>query len=214
MWNLVKDLLFPRRSLTGERGAWITEAERRQFIAHPVIEDQAVLRRRGLVALDRIVAACPYQESDLLQQAIQSFKYKRITGLVDDLSQFFIRSLPIDIRADAHATVCPVPLHWSRLFQRGFNQAALLSTSIAYGLHLPHAHLLRRRRSTGHQAWRNREDRLVALKDAFSFHGKQCPKRIILVDDLSTTGATLEECALVLKQQGAEWVEGWVIAHG
>jgi len=61
---------------------------------------------------------------------------------------------------------------------------------------------------------RNREERLSALEDAFRFKSKIRPARVILVDDLSTTGATLDECAKALKKAGVERVEGWVIAHG
>ena len=75
--------------------------------------------------------------------------------------------------------------------------------------------LLKRVRATGHQAWRGRAERLISVKGAFGLSkGKSVPDRVILIDDLATTGATLDACAKALKDAGANYVEAWVVAHG
>ncbi|MBT7928906.1 ComF family protein, partial [Candidatus Peregrinibacteria bacterium] len=73
-----------------------------------------------------------------------------------------------------------------------------------------------RTRPTGHQARRTRSERLVALNGAFKCVAERSDsnKTVILVDDLSTTGATLNACAKTLKEAGFNNVIGWVVAHG
>jgi predicted amidophosphoribosyltransferase len=68
-------------------------------------------------------------------------------------------------------------------------------------------------RWTGSQVGRNRNERLIGVRDAFAVRG-MVPSSVILVDDLSTTGSTLDECAKVLKNAGVKSVQGLVLAHG
>lgn len=103
----------------------------------------------------------------------------------------------------------PVPLHWTRLYQRRYNQAALLAHSIhaAGGPEVAADWLVRRRRtpSQGHLGPAARERNVrgaFAIKAGRSFAGK----RVVIVDDVMTTGATVEECARVLKRAGATFV--------
>jgi ComF family protein len=174
-----------------------------------VIEEEDVLRKRGLKHIDRIVAGSAYHECPLLQLAIHSYKYRRLPGLDEDLARLITKETP-----DTSAVLCPVPLHWSRKFQRGFNQAELLAKKVATSKGVTMKNLLKRVRPTGHQAWRNRAERFEAMQDTFrSAHGT-VPEHVILIDDLSTTGATLDACAKALKEAGAKKVEGWVVAHG
>lgn len=215
----------------GSEGAWITEEELRLLVAAPVIEEREVLRRRGLHSLDRLVAASTYRQCPLLRKAIHTFKYRRIPALAEALAGLLPRDLPSD------AVLCPVPLHWTRRFSRGFNQSALLAEAIVNrsrdtSLRLPGANgrqvclpsgergrgrivqnLLKRVRATGSQAKRHRAERLTALESAFQCIVSDPPASVVLMDDLSTTGATLEECAKALKEAGVKRVEGWVIAH-
>jgi len=211
MWQLFLDLFFPRRSLAGAEGEWITEQERRLLVAHPVIEETADLRRRGIHSLDRLVAAGTYADSPLLKKAIRTFKYGRIAALDRELAQFLLKAVPVF--QDEHPVLCPVPLHWVRRFQRGFNQSERLTRLLAEARGLTMLSLLRRIRWTGSQAKRSRSDRLTAMGGAFKSTAEHPPSFVVLIDDLSTTGATLDECAKALKEAGVTRVEGWVIAH-
>jgi len=103
----------------------------------------------------------------------------------------------------------PVPLHWTRLLQRRYNQAALLAHAIhaAGGPPVAVDWLVRRRRtrSQGHLGATARENNVrgaIALRRGRSIVGK----RVVIVDDVMTTGATADECARVLKRAGAEFV--------
>jgi ComF family protein len=100
----------------------------------------------------------------------------------------------------------PVPLHWTRLLQRRYNQAALLAHAIhsAGGPHVAADWLVRRRRTPvqGHLGPAARERNVrgaFAIRRGRSFIGK----RVVVIDDVMTTGATVEECARVLKRAGA-----------
>lgn len=206
MFHFLLELLFPERPLTGER-----KDERGKLKVERVIENFDQLRAREIHHLDRIVAACQYDRSGLIHRVIHTFKYCRIPRLHHELGKMIA-----DVIGDADRSIilCPVPLHWSRKFHRGFNQAELLARVVGDQTKLPVKNLLKRKRATGHQAWRNREERLSAMKDAFIFCGEIVPDHVVLIDDLATTGATLDDCARALKRVGVKKVEGWVVAHG
>ncbi len=226
------DLLFPKKSLTGTEGGWITARERERMRLTPLLLSEAELRRQGIAYLDSVVAAGRYDSSPLLKKAILTFKYKRIPELAKDLSGWMLAAIPgllilptteNNFRTSALSTsdtspapiLCPVPLHWSRRFWRGFNQAELLAKNISDAKQWPMQHLLKRVRATGHQAHRKREERLTALNDAFVFDERcDVPSTVILVDDLCTTGTTLRECAKALKKAGVKHVSALVVAYG
>jgi len=219
MFDVLLDLLFPRQSLTGTEGTFISDTERKEMTLTPLLLHTEILRKRGLRYIDAIVAAGQYDESDELKKMILTFKYKRVPAFADDLALRMHDAmhgllLPPRIAEDP-PVLCPIPLHWIRKNERGFNQAEELALRIAHTCGWTMQELLFRVRRTGHQAHRNRAERLTALVGAFSVRPEiSIPKRIILIDDLSTTGATLEECARMLKNAGAVHVSGLVAAAG
>ncbi len=112
--------------------------------------------------------------------------------------------------------IMPVPLHAKRLRQRGFNQALLLAHRMSerHGLPLVYDNLIRQR-STRPQVELKGDERIKNVKGAFTLRqpGKVEEKNIILVDDVFTTGATMNECAQVLKQAGATHVTAFTLAR-
>ena len=108
--------------------------------------------------------------------------------------------------------IVPVPLHRSKLRKRGYNQAAVLAAPIAKQLNIPHApHMLKRTRKTPPQSGLTPSAREQNLVNAFAFNTKKYDvtnKKIFLVDDIFTTGSTMNACAQMLLNHGAARVEG------
>ena len=228
MLQILLDLLFPRRSLTGGEGEFITESELRSLRSAPVILETSQLRLQKLEWIDRIVAAAHYDAAPLLHRAIHTFKYRGVRGMGEALGDILVAAshassfLPPDRNegeVNASPVLCPVPLHWIRKFSRGFNQAEILARAVGKKRGWEMRELLRRTRWTGSQVGRKRVERLQGVRSAFAMErrrksGQEIPECVILVDDLSTTGATLDACAKELKKSGTKRVEGLVIALG
>lgn len=208
---MLLDLLFPRRSLGGRPGTLLTADERDAFSLRPVRWEGLALRQAGIGSLDMLVAAGRYA-SPQLRRAVRLYKYSRIRALAGPLGRLLLpaaRLLP-----DADITLCPVPLHWIRLFDRGFNQAELLAQAVAWECGWPIVRLLARARPTGHQAKRSGAERRAAMDGAFTVRVPSVPPHVVLLDDIATTGTTLDRCACLLKSAGARRVDALVLALG
>lgn len=204
---MLLDLLFPRSSLLGTEGEWLTDEERwslRRLSPTSLTFDDT--------PLDRVTACGMYHQTFLLRRVIARWKYKRIRGIEEAFRLLLRRTFRI-WTFPTTAVLCPVPLHWTRRFSRGFNQAHVLAQIISGQTGLPVQPLLRRTRATGHQAHRSGVERRSALHGVFA-STREPPRYVILVDDVCTTGSTLQECSRVLKQAGAKHVEAIVLALG
>ena len=152
-------------------------------------------------------------ENDPLARAIHGLKYKRDVAYAPALAKFFSENLPLPHRHDA---IVPVPLHVERLRWRGFNQAILVARQLATERKVPIAvEALRRTRATPPQVGLGEDERRRNIAGAFSVHPQWSAgnKRILLVDDVYTTGATVNECAHVLRKAGARAIDVAVLAR-
>lgn len=148
-----------------------------------------------------------------LRQAIHHLKYKRRRELAPILGHILLdcwnaTRLPADL-------VTPVPLHTSRLKERGFNQAGLLAHTLVEQarLALDETHLVRSR-PTAPQVGLGAQDRQANVKDAFTWTGDDLTGvRVLLIDDVCTTGATLQASAQALRQAGAASVWALTLAR-
>lgn len=212
MRRFLLDLLFPPVSLERTPGTWLTEDERRALRAYPVRYDGALLLREGVTAVDRLAGAATYGTSPLLREAIRRFKYRRMDAYRPELGSMvaeasrFLPEWPPPV-------LCPVPLHWTRMFLRGFNQARVLADAVHAERGWPVCDLLVRTRATGSQARRDRAERRRAMAEAFVWNGGDAvPSRVILVDDVVTSGATLDACACALREAGVPRVDALTLA--
>ncbi len=151
-----------------------------------------------------------------IREAIKRFKFSNMSELSRFLSGILTKSeIVIDSTRETD-TVVPVPLHKKRLRDRGYNQALLLSRELSRTLNLDlEEHNLRRIKHTLPQVGLGKKERLKNVKGAFEVNRpeKINGKRILLVDDVFTTGNTLSECARVLKKAGALKVVAVTVAR-
>jgi ComF family protein len=147
-----------------------------------------------------------------LRQLIHLFKYQRMKPLAAPLSNLLAAALPLDETFDA---VVPVPLHWRRRWWRGFNQAELLARAVARRRGIPVCGALRRRVSTRSQAGLTHRGRRMNVASAFRVANREAVegKRLLLVDDVMTTGSTATACARALKRAGARRVVVLTVAR-
>jgi ComF family protein len=171
------------------------------------LDEDGVCRscRSGLRGYDSAASFGFYEGN--LRSLIHLFKYAGMTPLAKPLAELLERTISPEQQFDA---IIPVPLHWHRQWQRGFNQAELLARHISKRRRIPMLNAVRRKRATGIQAGLALAGRRRNVAGAFELRrgfdltgGNLTGRRILLVDDVMTTGATASACAAAIKRGGA-----------
>ncbi len=150
-------------------------------------------------------------------EIIHRYKYNRALWFEPLLADWLARSASPELRDGGWNMIVPVPLHPVREREREFNQAQRLSVPLADALGISlETRLLRRVLPTQTQTRLSREERLENVRKAFAMSDgvKLSGERIVLIDDVMTTGATTSACAKVLKAAGAGEVCVWTVARG
>lgn len=217
------NLLFPPRCVgCHQAGAWLCA----ECMSHiPRVELPFCARCGDAVVANELCARCqtfPLQIESIrsvvyfegvLRQAMHWFKYRGRTVLAEPLGDMMAaywtqHAVPIDV-------VAPVPLHAARLRERGYNQAALLAREMARRVGLVvDEHALIRQRATASQVKLDADQRKENVRAAFCCaNNGLAAKRVLLIDDVCTTGATLEACAIALYDGGACSVQALTLAR-
>jgi len=174
---------------------------------------QCALCRLGLNGFDQVYSSGAYEGT--LRKLIHLFKFNRIQPLSRPLGRFLAEVLPRERRFDA---IVPMPLHWRRRWQRGFNQSELLAREIAQRWHVPVRKVVHRRRATAPQAGLTSAQRRKNVQGAFEVkRGTRLDGlSVLLVDDVLTTGATASACARALKRAAQRMFRSlhWLAATG
>ena len=165
-------------------------------------------------AYDRARAAVRYD--DVASSLVHQFKYGDRLDLAPMMGRWMARA-GRELLADAHALI-PVPLHWRRLWARRFNQSAALAGAISALCGVPVVHGgLKRVRATPQQVGLSKVERADNVQGAFRVPGENkaeiAGRRLVLVDDVLTSGATVDACARVLLRAGAAHVDVLVFAR-
>lgn len=159
--------------------------------------------------VDAIVAPLAYRYP--VDAMIKSLKFRQQTWLAPVLAEvagaaWIKRGLDADV-------IVPVPLNRWRHALRGYNQAAELTLQIGKRLGMPRSNLLRRRRATAPQTGLDRDARRKNVKGAFVITRRRVPERVLLVDDVVTTGETVRAAASALRAAGVDSVSVLAIAR-
>jgi ComF family protein len=183
----------------------------------------------GRVDADFICAACRDRSpafararsavrfDGVLREAVHAFKYREATWLAGDLFSWLWACTQTHYDGTRYGLVVPVPLHRDRLRQRGYNQSALLARALSRRLGVPAApRVLQRIRPTPSQTRLTAGQRISNVQGAFAavLPPRYRARRVLLVDDVMTTGATVGECARCLVAAGAEAVDVVTVARG
>lgn len=220
MTGAARDVLYPRRCAgCGRRGMWVCGAcaPTSPPFAPPwcarcgAPTDRATCRCNELVAtLDRVRSAGSYD--GWLRSAVIAFKYEGETDRAEHLGDLMLATIADLLPADA---LVPVPLHPRRLRERGYNQAVLLAGHAGKALGVPVRALLERTRATDQQARLGANDRWTNVRGAFAVRENVDVQsmRIVLIDDVLTTGATLSACAEAFVAAGAVSVSAATLAR-
>lgn len=210
-WKILQELLFPRFCVGC--GRIFT------FLCTNCYEDIDFFTLPLSVKLEpnylnNLLACANY--SSPISNLIKELKYNKIKGL----SQVCAHIMYYSMNIPGTDFITSVPLHPKRQQERGFNQAQEIAMELSLLLNIPYVETLKRTRHTINQAsLHDKEKRLVNLKNIFELNKNVSlqlmkNKSIIIIDDVTTTGTTLNECAKVLKQSGAKTVIGVTLAHG
>ncbi len=168
---------------------------------------RCALCRSGLRGFDAAYAFGAYEGA--LRQLIHLYKYGKMRTLARPLSALLTRAMPLDERFDG---IVPVPLYWRRRLQRGFNQAELLALGVGRSTGVPVIRALRRVQSTPTQAGLSNSARRQNVSAAFRARDVS-GQRLLLIDDVMTTGSTATSCAIALKKAGAKRVALLTVAR-
>lgn len=155
---------------------------------------------------DRQLSTSAYKGA--LKVCIHQFKYKRKRKLGKILSQIMLEFAKKHLSIEEIDLITCVPLHNRKLAERGFNQSEILAKNIAENLNIDFSNPILRKANTKSQFNLNKDQRVRNVSGAFTCSDKTNlnNKKVLLVDDIFTTGATVNECAKTLKSSGAEKV--------
>lgn len=218
----VVDFILPPRCVNCGRGGsllcvtcqnqlkWLEEPLCR-CCGEPIANGKLCLRcQRHPLSLDQLRAAVLF--TGTIPKVIHRFKYNGTFGLAEPLGQIMVQgwkkwSKPID-------AIMPIPLHTQRLQERGYNQSVLLARPLANCLNVTvDEKSLARIRQTKVQARLNAEERRKNVAQAFQVQANVQGLKILLIDDVCTTGATLDAAASALLAAGAEEVSAYCLAR-
>ncbi|MAG21510.1 MAG: ComF family protein [Candidatus Marinimicrobia bacterium] len=144
---------------------------------------------------------------EVLQLIVHALKYDEKRSVAGELSRRLAGMLRDEIEKMRLDAVVPIPLHVTKLRQRGFNQSESIAEPLAEQLGIAYVpNLLRRRRNTVSQTTLSLQGREKNVAGAFMVSGMSDHERILIVDDILTSGATVSSSAMALKESGAKFV--------
>ena len=202
--DFLKDRIFPYFCANcGREGEWWCEECRGKIKPFSV----------SASTIEKVTALFSYSDNKPLEKLIREFKYDYVRDIAE-LWREILRAAQLTFVSGV--VFIPVPLHDKRLRERGFNQAEVLSRILSEIYQRPQLkNLLQRTKATSQQARMTREERLDNVAGAFAWtDSSKAPEHVVLIDDVFTTGATMEECAKVLRHHGTQYIEALVLAHG
>jgi len=218
MLKIIKDTLFPIFCVDcGKEGTFCCKDCLGKIKKNELVEiDFRLKKQERAIYLDKLIALFDYKKNLEIQELIHLFKYEYCEELGDLWQDLYGSLLKFDFEYDL---IIPIPLHKKRKRERGFNQSEILANKLLEEFKMRRYKTelnivdLKRIRYTSQQIHLGGKEREKNLKNAFKWVGDSLlSKSILLIDDVYTTGTTLNESAKILKNRGATRVDCLVIA--
>lgn len=210
---LLLNILFPKKCIScNQENVWICDKCLEKI---PIRELPNYEKIKHQDYIDKIYIASYYSD-DNIKKIIDLFKFKWQEDLKKPLIYLLLKFIKKNKLATtiSNSILIPIPLHKRRYLERGFNQSKLLTDGISKKYNIPICTDLIRIRYTKHQTLLNLNKRQENITGAFSLKNNKhiLGKNILLIDDVVTTGASLNEAARILRQAGAKKVNALVLA--
>lgn len=205
--KFILDLIFPQFCVgCGKFDTLICESCYQQINFYPLTISSEI----SDWSLEKIIVMAEYE--GVAKKMITALKYKSIK----DVGQTLARMIYYSTNFTQVEAITSVPLHPQRYRHRGFNQATEIALELSKLTQTPFIKLLKRIRHSQPQAKiSDKNQRLIHLKNTFALNQKVPDlNSVLIIDDVTTTGTTLNECGLILKQAGVKKIYGLVVAHG
>ena len=224
-WKDFIDLIFPRNCPLCKQALFDFEPclcticqgmlPRANFHLHP-FDNELTSKLQGLMPVHRVMAYLRFTKKGKSQALLHLLKYKNKPELGEELGRLYGLSLLEKGFAGFWDVLVAVPLHPLKKQRRGYNQSECFARGLSKVLGIPYRELLVRKKFTSTQTNKSRLERLENVDDVFALNKGLVTQglRILLVDDILTTGATLCACAQTLLQGGAKHVDLATIAAG
>jgi len=222
--GIALDLLFPQYCVgCGKEGGFLCSSCRQSLpeITPPLCPRCGRPQSSGILCPSCVAwqakidgIRSPFRFDGVMRQAIHQLKYRNLRALVIPLAKLlhdYLIAYPLSAEV-----LVPVPLHPKRLRERGYNQSGLLAQELGKLTNLPVVEgcLIRRHHTPPQARTTTVEERRSNTADAFVCRDRELRDRsVLLIDDVSTSGATLDACAAALKDAGANSVWGLVVAR-
>lgn len=167
---------------------------------HRIQDNNMEMRFAGLFEFERATALCFYSRHSKFSQLIQDFKYRKMPGLARRMGEIMGEELNMSGFFNGIDFIIPIPMHYIKRWERGYNQAKCLAEGVSGATNIPIKQNLFATKSHRTQTTMTAEQRRVNLKDCFGIKNiKELEnKHILIIDDVCTTGTTLASAAEIL----------------
>jgi len=203
-------LIFPRICASCGNSLWKNEEVLCHFCEyhlpvtkfHHDLENPVTCLFRGRVLIETGAAFLYFNKGSKVQRLVHQLKYKGRKDIGIYLGDRYGQSLKYAPRFNSADVIIPVPLHKKKYMQRGYNQSEQFAVGLSGSMNIPvNKHLLTRAKATETQTRKSRFSRYENVKEIFMVNAPRAwnGKHLMLVDDVITTGATLESCILALQ---------------
>lgn len=214
-WKSVMNILFPIQCLGCKKEKnhhWLCESCLEKILDEAFFPEQSWFKGGYL---DSFLYLYRYNHP-MIQSVIHAYKYQFLTDLEITLSRMLCEKKDTILEWKASGIVVPIPLHLRKLRQRGYNQAFFLGVTIASILDVPFdGDVLERKKYTFAQARLSKDEREKNMRNVFRVKREEedfSKKNYILIDDVLSSGATMNDAARALRNAGAQKVYGFALA--